>query len=98
MVCLFTVMACSGPMQEVTFTSTPPGATVTIGEIRVKTPATVALSLDSDHVAHLDIIFLPYRLLVGSAWAFYLQSDVSLIPNISVFVLAWKFSRKRGRV
>jgi hypothetical protein len=119
--CLFallTLTACAGATQEVSFTSTPPGATVTIGTVQIKTPAKVVLSLCTEHVARfdlagyrsvevalerdftwveeatythphwygrlpmtgteLDLFFLPYRLLVGTAWRFYPEISVSL--------------------
>jgi hypothetical protein len=112
---------CASAAQEVSFRSTPPGATVTIGTIEVKTPATIFLSLNSDYVARyelegyepvavtlereftwveeatyyhdhwygrlpmtrteLDIFLLPYRLLVGTAWRFYPEVGVSLVPQ-----------------
>jgi len=119
--CLFallTLTACAGAAQEVSFTSTPPGATVTIGTVQIKTPAKVVLNLCSAHVAHyelagyqsvtvplereftwieeasyqhehwygrlpmtrteLDILLLPYRLVVGTAWRFYPEMGVNL--------------------
>ncbi len=112
---------CAGAHQEVSFTSTPPGATVTIGTVQVMTPATVVLPLGTEHVARfelagyqtmnmalereftwveeatythtcwcgrlpmtrteLDLFFLPYRLLVGTAWRFYPEISVSLVPK-----------------